>query len=376
VTRNPGVAASVEADYRTEQEDALFHNLLAFALAVGETLALYLALSLVHRTPPLSGFVGSVPDTGLPYFTVVMLSRGPLQPLNFCLFAFGANLLAMRLWNLGREFRAFRHPFFAGIPPNPHGQVLFAEESRALPLDNVQRIARDYSGALPLVVRRIEAGSRRLADEGDAGQVHAVVRDVAQIDREAMDGRYSLIRYLIWLIPTIGFLGTVLGIGQAILGFTGVLTEVGRGGGEFQAQLQPVLSTVAGALGVAFDTTVLALFLSALIVALTSIVQSREEALLSSVDEFCTRHFVSRIAVTDMGTKHLAGVLQQSLLAVAQALVGQRQGRGEEEEGGVSVRDIAGMITAQSAALQKAAESLATSAERISKALEGRPRQP
>lgn len=374
------LAAAFPVEYHMEREDALFQSLLAFVLAVVETLAVYLILSLSYRTPPLTGFLGQVPDSAVPWFAAVMLSRGLLQPLNFCLFAFGINTLVFRLWNLRREFRAFQHPFFAGIGISRQVQAMIGEESRHLPLENVKRIIQEYSGALPLLVRRIEAGSRRLADEGDANQVHAVMQAVAEIDREALDGRYTLLRYLIWLIPTIGFLGTVMGIGRAIAGFTGLLAQVGRGGEEFQAQLQPVLGMVARELGVAFDTTVLALLLNAIIVALTSITQSREEGLLSSVDEFCLRHFVSRIAVPDFGTKQMAEMLQQAVVAVGQAIVSRRGGAADEESG-VSARDLAGMITAQSeqnreilTALQRSVEKLATSAEKLTKLIEAKPK--
>ena len=103
----------METDYRTEREDVLYNNLLAFVLAVGATLGVYVVLAVVQGAPPLLGFLGRVPDAELPWLAAVLLSRGPLQPLNFCLFAFGAFLLGISLWNMRREFRAFREPFFS-----------------------------------------------------------------------------------------------------------------------------------------------------------------------------------------------------------------------------------------------------------------------
>ena len=333
-----------------EREDALYYTLLALALAVAETLLLYLAVSLYSGAPPLAGFLGRAPDEGLPWFAAVMLSRGLLQPLNVCLFGFGVNLLAIRLWNTGKESKAFSQQFFAGVPSGPDGTMVISEETRRVPAENLARIAEGYTGTLPLLVRRLEIGSRRLAEEGDANQVQALMQAVADIDRKATEDRYTLIRYLTWLIPTIGFLGTVMGIGRAISGFSGVMAEVARGGGDLQAQLQPLLGGVAGDLGVAFDTTLLALLLSALIVAIASVVQSREEGLLSAVDDYCLRNFISRIAVPDFGTKQIGDTVQHAVMSLGQAMMAQRAG-GEGED--FSVRDLAGQMAAQGNRLEK-----------------------
>lgn len=325
-------------EFQAQRQEALFYNLLAIVLAVAETLVFYLGISLIYRTPPLESFLGQVPDSTVPWTVAVMLSRGLLQPLNFWLFSYGATLLVMRLWLMRREFKAFNEPYFDGIPTNEQKEILIGEESRSIPLENVREIAKGHSGAMPLLVRRIEAGSRRLADEGDATQVHTVIQAVADIDRDALESRFTILRYLIWLIPTIGFLGTVMGIGRAIAGFTGFLARFGSGEGDFQSQLQPVLAAMAGELGVAFDTTVLALLLSAVIVALTSIVQSREEGLLSSIDEFCLRYFVSRIVVPDFGVKRMG----EALMYVAQAMASSNSPGKSGSQEDFSWRELAG----------------------------------
>lgn len=369
-------------EFQARRQDALFYLLLALVLAVAEMLALYLILSVVYRTSPLESFLGQVPDSTVPWSAAVLLSRGTLQPLNCCLFGFGATLLVLRMWMMPGEFKAFDQPYFAGIPTNERNEPVINEQTRAIPLANVRRIAEDYSGTLPLLVRRLEAGSRRLAEEGDATQVQSVMQAVADIDRDALESRFTILRYLIWLIPTIGFLGTVMGIGRAIAGFTGFLARFGGSEGDFQSQLQPVLGGMAGELGVAFDTTVLALLLSALIVAMTSIVQSREEGLLSSIDEFCLRYFVSKIAVPDFGSKQMTEMIQQALMSIAQVMMGQT-----ESGGGVSLQDLAGKLDhvehvvsegaaslhpSALASIQSSVRSLAESAEKISRALEDR----
>ncbi|HLB54195.1 MAG TPA: MotA/TolQ/ExbB proton channel family protein [Gemmatimonadales bacterium] len=371
--KEPGArrpASPAGSDFGSEQQDEVFQNLLALVLAVAATLVVYLALAVGFQVPPLAGILGRAPDTGLPWSVAVMLSRGLLQPLNFCIFAVGASLLIVRFWTLRREHQAFRNDYIASLAAArgaPDGLVI-GEAERGQPLQAVRQIAEEYPGTLPLLIRRLEAGSQRLAEGGDAAEVLAVMQAVADNDRKVTEGRYTLIRYLTWLIPTIGFLGTVIGIGQAIAGFSGVMAQVGRGGGELQALLQPLLGSISSDLGVAFDTTVLALLLSALIVALASVVQSREEGLLSSIDDFAVRRFASRIAVPDVGTKQLGEMLQGALMGLAQMMSQDRQGQGEE---GGGFRDLAGLLAAQGEQTRKAIEAMTAAAEKISKATAG-----
>jgi biopolymer transport protein ExbB/TolQ len=98
--------------------------------------------------------------------------------------------------------------------------------------------------------------------------------------------RYGLLRYLMWFIPTLGFIGTVLGISRAL---------------EFAASYGPdtgeLLPELTAKLGVAFFTTLLALILSGVLVLLIHIVQGREERLLNEAGHYCLDHLINRLYV-------------------------------------------------------------------------------
>ncbi len=70
-----------------------------------------------------------------------------------------------------------------------------------------------------------------------------------------IDLRYSLVRYIIWVIPALGFIGTVIGISLA-LAYAGAV----------DLQDPNLLAELTKQLAVAFDTTLLALVLSAVLV--------------------------------------------------------------------------------------------------------------
>jgi len=95
---------------------------------------------------------------------------------------------------------------------------------------------------------------------------------------------YNLLRYITWVIPTIGFIGTVRGISLA-------LDEVGRSRpGDLE-----LLSRVTSDLAVAFDTTFMALMLSLILVFLMTIIQEKEEGALNKAGQYCLDNLINRL---------------------------------------------------------------------------------
>jgi biopolymer transport protein ExbB/TolQ len=107
-------------------------------------------------------------------------------------------------------------------------------------------------------------------------------RTRSDIDASELESSYAGIRYLTWLIPTLGFIGTVMGIGVGIAGFAHIIQHA-QG---FQ-EVQQSLPIVTQALGTAFDTTLLALGLSAVVVFYMSFLLQSQEQLLESIDNLC-----------------------------------------------------------------------------------------
>ena len=93
-----------------------------------------------------------------------------------------------------------------------------------------------------LLVRRIVAVVDFVRSRASADALDDQMRSLADADALALEGSYSLLRFITWAIPILGFLGTVLGITQAIAGVT---PEV----------LEHSLSNVTNGLSLAFDAT-------------------------------------------------------------------------------------------------------------------------
>jgi biopolymer transport protein ExbB/TolQ len=96
---------------------------------------------------------------------------------------------------------------------------------------------------------------------------------------------------LLYAIPVLGFIGTVLGLGSAIGGFGDTLSV----GTENMDGLIGSLQGVAGGLSVAFDTTLLALVLTLILQVYSSFARSGETAFLEDCNYFMQNEFFQRL---------------------------------------------------------------------------------
>ena len=126
---------------------------------------------------------------------------------------------------------------------------------------------------------------------GSTDQVNAVFNSLVDLFQHEIELRYNLLRYLVWLIPTLGFIGTVVGIALA-LGEAGAMFA---GAAPGEAAAPELMQNLTRELGVAFYTTLLALLQSAVLMATMHVVQGREEGALNRVGQYCLRNLVNRL---------------------------------------------------------------------------------
>lgn len=127
---------------------------------------------------------------------------------------------------------------------------------------------RDQSSYL---VRRLREAIDLVVRTGSADTLEDHLKYLSDLDAARAAQSYGLVRFVIWAIPIMGFLGTVIGITDAIACLS-------------PSQLDNMTGVVAG-LGTAFDTTAIALGLSMVLMLLQFIVDRSEQGLLGEVDE-------------------------------------------------------------------------------------------
>lgn len=91
----------------------------------------------------------------------------------------------------------------------------------------------------------------------------------------------SMIRYLIWAIPSIGFIGTVRGIGQALA--------------QADEALKGNIAGMTNSLGVAFNSTLVALFISIFLMALLHQLQRLQDGLVVETQEHCEKYLLKHL---------------------------------------------------------------------------------
>lgn len=95
------------------------------------------------------------------------------------------------------------------------------------------------------------------------------------------DSENTMIRYLIWAIPSIGFIGTVRGIGQAL--------------SQADQALAGDISGMTNSLGVAFNSTLVALLISIFLMFLFHQLQRLQDTQILDTQEYCEKYLLSRI---------------------------------------------------------------------------------
>ena len=146
-----------------------------------------------------------------------------------------------------------------------------------------------------IVLNRVRKTLINLKNIGRVSDVSSVLNDCAAADEKYIEGTYTIARGLIWAIPVTGFIGTVLGLSEAIGGFGQVIT----GGADLSA-LKTALSGVTGGLSVAFETTLIALVAALFLQLFMTIVMQKEEDLMNDCANYCYRNIITKLKMLDM----------------------------------------------------------------------------
>jgi biopolymer transport protein ExbB/TolQ len=129
-----------------------------------------------------------------------------------------------------------------------------------------------------------------LRNLGAVGDVDGILRSQASQDEAAVDTSYSLMQGFVWAIPVLGFIGTVLGLSDAIGQFSGVL-----GAADDVSQISAALKGVTSGLATAFDTTLVALVAALVVQLAMTVIRRNEDAFLDEVMEYGLRNVVGRL---------------------------------------------------------------------------------
>jgi biopolymer transport protein ExbB/TolQ len=143
-----------------------------------------------------------------------------------------------------------------------------------------------------LLLNRIEIALANLRNLGRVGDVDEILRSQAAQDESQLETSYAVVQGFVWAIPVLGFIGTVLGLSQAIGSFSGVIDS-----GDGVASLTAELKKVTVGLTTAFDTTLVALIAALIIQLLVVLLKKAEQEFLDDATEHCIRYIVGRLRI-------------------------------------------------------------------------------
>jgi biopolymer transport protein ExbB/TolQ len=201
------------------------------------------------------------------------------NPLAIQSFMWVAMFIGMgELWLRWRALRSERKLLHAGLLPEDERSLLTAEDLRPIYI-TARGLPR--GSVLPVMVRRLSMEFRK---SKSIDRVNALLDTSLELFLHQLDLRYTLIRYLVWVIPTLGFVGTVIGIANA-------MAFAGSGAVEMEHLLAPTTQRLA----VAFYTTLVALLQSGVLVLGMNSLQAGEEKVINEAGQYCLENLVMRL---------------------------------------------------------------------------------
>ena len=176
---------------------------------------------------------------------------------------------------------AYEHGFLKRqLLPEDDSTVLRVKDMGPLRRRVLGKFGREY-GILPGL---INLAILQFQSSKSVDQAASVMSASLEMTQHRVDLRYGMVRFIAWLVPTLGFIGTVYGLGAALM-------DAGKGTGQVDVR------DVARKLGVGFDCTMVALAHSAILVFVLQQVQSKEESAISHSGDYTLRNLINRLYV-------------------------------------------------------------------------------
>ncbi|MEO7774109.1 MAG: MotA/TolQ/ExbB proton channel family protein [Steroidobacteraceae bacterium] len=259
----PDHPAHMEKRYRNDR-------LVTLGLLLAFTLVVHLVFTLVVRPSADSWLeeqkAAFAKDPGRqPERSFWVIIKDPEQEVAIILALWALALAGMKVRNIGRERRQLdSQPLrvatgFRILP----GDV--REHSRSL--ENLPPESRELIPA-----RTIRRALKRFGETTNVQHAATTVHDFCESEAARLDSELAPIRFCVWAIPAIGFVGTVRGIGHALQGA--------------QLALRGDTSAVTAGLGVSFNSTFVALILSIVLMYVVHELQLAQERLVLDTEAY------------------------------------------------------------------------------------------
>lgn len=201
------------------------------------------------------------------------MPAGLIQAATYFLFFWGMFEIVWLNSRVMEENDAFK----AHLLPEKDNWVLSPEDVNQLKL-NMQHLERHNKFLMTDLIKK-SCTKYRLSKS--SSEVLELVEAQTEIYQEEIESEQSFIRYVAWAIPSVGFIGTVIGI-AASLGYAD------------EASTPEGISKVTDMLAIAFDTTLVALILSIILMLGIHSLQRKEDKLFADMKSYVIENLINR----------------------------------------------------------------------------------
>ena len=164
-------------------------------------------------------------------------------------------------------------PVMEGMRILPEDTREYARQIQALP-----EAVQEY-----LLPRALLTALNRFDSTRNVQDVSQAAYEECDAEADRLDSELAMIRYIAWAIPSVGFIGTVRGIGEALA--------------QAHKAVEGDIAGVTQALGVAFNSTFIALLLSIVLMFLVHQLQLLQERLVLESKSYCDRRLIRHLKV-------------------------------------------------------------------------------
>jgi biopolymer transport protein ExbB/TolQ len=177
-----------------------------------------------------------------------------------------------------RELKAQRALLNAGYMKQAAGVVILPSDAREYLRTFEQLPPEKRNSVLPRV---LAAALKRFSATGNVQDASQTVHNVCESENNRLDAELAILRFSVWVTPALGFVGTVRGIGLALQGA--------------ELAVKGDTSAVTSGLGISFNSTLVALTLSILLMYILHEIQLAQERLVLDAENYADEELISRL---------------------------------------------------------------------------------
>ena len=132
------------------------------------------------------------------------------------------------------------------------------------------------------LINTLSAAIRRLVITGSVQNASDATQSAVEALSVKNENELAYLKYLVWAVPSIGFVGTVRGIGIAM--------------SQAESAVAGDIGPMTASLGVAFNSTFVALLISLILMLLLTVVQREQDSNVEKVHKYCEEKLIERIS--------------------------------------------------------------------------------